>query len=32
VTGGSFYIQSSTAGKKETDAFKFTIAGNINTK
>jgi hypothetical protein len=32
VTGGSFYIQSSTAGKKETDSFKFTIAGNINTK
>jgi hypothetical protein len=32
VTGGSFNIQSSTAGKKETDSFKFTIAGNINTK
>ena len=32
VTAGSFNIQSSTAGKKETDAFKFTIAGNIVTK
>ena len=32
VTGGSFNIQSSTAGKKETDSFKFTIAGNIVTK
>ena len=32
VTAGAFNIQSSTAGKKETDSFKFTIAGNINTK
>jgi len=32
VTAGSFNIQSSTAGKKEIDSFKFTIAGNIVTK
>jgi hypothetical protein len=32
VTAGSFDIQTSTAGKKESDAFKFTISGNINTK
>ena len=32
VTAGSFNIQSSTAGKKESDSFKFTIAGNIVTK
>ena len=32
VTAGSFDIQSSTAGKKESDAFKFTISGNITTK
>ena len=32
VTAGSFDIQTSTAGKKESDAFKFTISGNITTK
>ena len=32
VTAGAFNIQSSTAGKKEIDSFKFTIAGNIVTK
>jgi len=32
VTAGSFDIQTSTAGKKESDAFKFVISGNINTK
>ena len=32
VTGGSFSIKSTTAGAKEINAFKFTIAGNIVTK
>lgn len=32
VTGGSFNIKSTTAGAKEINAFKFTIAGNIVTK
>jgi hypothetical protein len=32
VTGGSFGIKSTTAGAKEINAFKFTIAGNIVTK
>lgn len=32
VTAGSFSIKSTTAGAKETNAFKFTIAGNIVTK
>jgi len=32
VTAGAFNIQSSSAGKKESDAFKFTISGNIITK
>ena len=32
VTGGSFSIKSTTAGAKEVNAFKFTIAGNIVTK
>ena len=32
VTAGSFNIKSSTAGSKESDAFKFTISGKIATK
>lgn len=32
VTAGSFSIKSTTAGAKESNAFKFTIAGNIVTK
>ena len=32
VTGGSFSIKSTTAGAKEINALKFTIAGNIVTK
>lgn len=32
VTAGSFSIRSTTAGAKESNAFKFTIAGNIVTK
>lgn len=32
VTGGSFSIKSTTAGAKEVNAFKFTIAGKIVTK
>ena len=32
VSGGSFNIKSTTAGAKESNAFKFTIAGNIITK
>ena len=32
VTAGAFNIKSSTAGAKEVDTFKFTIAGNIVTK
>lgn len=32
VTAGSFSIKSTVAGKSETDAFKMTISGNINTK
>lgn len=29
---GSFAIKSTTAGKNESDAFKITLSGNINTK
>ena len=29
---GSFAIKSTTAGKSETNAFKITLSGNINTK
>ena len=32
VTAGSFSIKSTTAGAKESTAFKFTLAGNIVTK
>lgn len=32
VTAGTFAIKTTTAGKSESDAIKFTISGNINIK